>query len=77
MSTSVIEINRSALENNIKFLRRHIGDHVIISVVVKGNAYGHGIDNVIPVFEDAGIGHFSVFSSNGARRAFRAMKPIF
>jgi alanine racemase len=74
MSSSVIEIDRSALTNNIRFIKNYIGDHVIISIVVKGNAYGHGIDKVIPIFEDAGIDHFSVFSSNGARRAFRVKK---
>ncbi|HYW95090.1 MAG TPA: alanine racemase [Bacteroidales bacterium] len=71
MSSSVLEINRAALENNIRFIRQMIGDDVIISVVVKGNAYGHGLGTVIPVFEEAGINHFSVFSSGGAKRAFR------
>ena len=39
--TSHIEISRSALENNINFLRDFLGDGVRISSVVKGNAYGH------------------------------------
>ncbi len=73
MSTSVIEINRSALENNVRFIRKLVGNNVIISVVVKGNAYGHGISNVIPIFEGAGIHHFSVFSSGGARRVHSVM----
>ena len=74
MSTSFIEINRSALENNIRFIRKMLGDDVIISVVIKGNAYGHGIGKIIPIFEAAGIDHFSVFSSGGARRACRVKK---
>ncbi len=75
MNTTCIEISREALENNIKFLRGLVGEEVIVSVVVKGNAYGHGIGNVIPVFEKAGIRHFSVFSSGGARRAFPHKSP--
>ncbi len=75
MNTSFIEISRSALQNNIAFIRKMLGEEVTLSVVVKGNAYGHGIGNVIPVFEEAGITHISVFSSGGARLAFRFKKP--
>ncbi len=74
MSTSVLEISRQALRNNIRFIREMVGNEVIISVVVKGNAYGHGISKVIPVFEEAGIHHFSVFSSGGAKRVSKVKK---
>lgn len=69
MSTSVIYIKKSALHKNIQFIRDYIGRGIKISVVIKGNAYGHGIEKVIPVFEEAGINHFSVFSSEEAIRA--------
>jgi len=68
MSTSKIEIKSSALFSNINFLKGIYGENTRISVVVKGNAYGHGIENVVPVFENAGIDHFSVFSSGEAHR---------
>jgi alanine racemase len=71
MSTSIIYIKKSALHKNIQFIREYIGDEIKISVVIKGNAYGHGIEKTIPVFEEAGINHFSVFSSEEARRAFK------
>ncbi len=71
MSTSKIEIKSDALQHNIKFLKRIYGENVRMSVVVKGNAYGHGIENVIPIFEEAGIDHFSVFSSGEAQRVIQ------
>lgn len=69
MSTSTIFIKKSALQKNIHFIREYIGNDIKISIVIKGNAYGHGIEKVIPVFEQAGINHFSVFSSEEAMKA--------
>jgi alanine racemase len=71
MSTSVIEINETALKNNILFLKKYYGSNVKISTVVKGNAYGHGLEKVVPVFESAGVDHFSVFSSEEAHRVLK------
>lgn len=39
-----------------------------MSYVVKGNAYGHGIEEYIPIAEEAGADHFSVFSADEALR---------
>jgi alanine racemase len=60
--SSVIEISESALTGNIKFLQNQFGEDVLISSVVKSNAYGHGIKCFVPIAERAGIDHFSVFS---------------
>jgi alanine racemase len=38
-----IEVNRSALKHNIKQFRNLIGDSRKMTVVVKSNAYGHGL----------------------------------
>ncbi|WP_291725427.1 alanine racemase [Bernardetia sp.] len=65
-STSHIEISKSALQNNYNFLRQLIGKDVVLSSVVKGNAYGHGIENFVPLAEECGIRHFSVFSADEA-----------
>lgn len=65
-STSVIELDQKALQSNIDFLRTEFGSRVKISSVVKGNAYGHGIEEFIPMAEKCGIDHFSVFSANEA-----------
>ncbi|MCD4683790.1 MAG: alanine racemase [Bacteroidales bacterium] len=73
-STSIIELSQSALENNLKFIQAQMGDSVIISSVVKGNAYGHGIEETAPIMELCGIKHFSVFSADEAVRVKNVLK---
>ncbi len=73
-NTSQIEINSSAVKQNIKFIRKIIGDKVILSAVVKGNAYGHGIEQMVQVFEKCGINHLSVFSAHEAYRVCQVKK---
>ncbi len=73
--TSYIEISRKAYRNNIRYLKNIIGKDTIFSSVVKGNAYGHGVENVIPLAEEAGISHFSVFSAKEANDALKVMSP--
>ena len=68
IDSSIIYLNRDALENNIAFLRRKFGPGVRISSVVKSNAYGHGIEQTVPMLEQAGIDHFSVFDYQEALR---------
>lgn len=71
-STSYIELKREAYARNIQFLRTIIGGEVRISSVVKGNAYGHGIADFVPLAESAGIDHFSVHSADEARDVLSA-----
>jgi alanine racemase len=35
---------------------------------VKGNAYGHGLEEFVPMAESCGIHHFSVHSADEARK---------
>ncbi|MCH7410914.1 alanine racemase [Belliella sp. DSM 111904] len=72
--TSYIEISKSAYKKNIAFIKKETGDHVIISAVVKGNAYGHGIENIVPIAEESGIRHFSTFSADEALRVYENRK---
>ena len=44
--TSYIEISKSAYRHNIKYLRNIIGKDVRFTSVVKGNAYGHGVEHI-------------------------------
>lgn len=71
-TTSIIELNQSALAGNVQFLKTLFGEHVRFSSVVKGNAYGHGIEQFIPMAEKAGIDHFSVFSGDEAYRVWKS-----
>ncbi|HVA99145.1 MAG TPA: alanine racemase [Bacteroidia bacterium] len=66
--TSVIEISRSALEHNIAFINNMLGPQTKFSSVVKGNAYGHGIEEFASIANENSINHFSVFSADEALR---------
>lgn len=72
--TSHLEISKSAYRRNIKFLQNQLGAETIISSVVKGNAYGHGIENIIPIAESVGIRHFSTFSTDEALRVHNSIQ---
>lgn len=70
--TSYLSISKSAYNNNIKFIKSQIGEKVTISSVIKGNAYGHGIENIVKIAENAGIRHFSAFSTDEAIRVLKS-----
>lgn len=66
--TSYIEINQSALQNNIQFIKNIIGADCELISVIKGNAYGHGIKNITPVLSNCGVKSFAVFSAFEANK---------
>lgn len=72
---SWIELSESALKNNLRFLRRLIGRGTLLSSVVKGNAYGHGIGAFVPMAERCGVRHFSVFSGAEAHAVAACCRP--
>lgn len=67
-----IEIDKKAYIHNIKFLQQTFTDTEIASVI-KGNAYGHGIEQIVPIAQSTGIKHFTVFSADEASRAYSVM----
>lgn len=71
--SSIITIDEKSLQNNVAFLQKKMGHKVIISAVVKANAYGHGIEQIVPLFEKHGINHFSVFSYSEAIRVYHCL----
>lgn len=66
LASSTIELDFSALLNNLQIIRGILGPDIVYSSVVKGNAYGHGIIEFIEMAEMADVHHFSVFSANEA-----------
>lgn len=66
-TNSIIELDRTAYQKNIAFLKATFGKKVIISSVVKGNAYGHGLKEIVTMAYDNGVNHFSVFDMEEAR----------
>ncbi len=65
---SWIELSRSALQKNIRFLHKLIGKQAAFCSVIKGNAYGHGIEQFVPLVETFGVRRFAVFNAAEARR---------
>ena len=74
LHSSYIELNKSALINNVHFIKTLLPSTTQLSAVVKGNAYGHGIESYIPIAEEAGINHFSVYKIDEALRVFKTLK---
>lgn len=67
-NNSFLALDAEAYQANIQFLRNHLKKKVIISSVVKGNAYGHSIETFVPIALEQKVTHFSVFDSEEARR---------
>lgn len=72
--TSYIELNKTALNNNIKYLKSLTNSSTRFSMVLKANAYGHGIEDLLPMIEECGVDHFSVFSVAEAMRAHKVKR---
>ncbi len=70
--TSCIELSQSALRRNLAFLQKQVGSGIRFSSVIKGNAYGHGIGTFLPMAENCGVRHFSVFSAEEALAALQS-----
>jgi alanine racemase len=66
--TSYLEISKSALEANVKFINDVVGADCEFVAVVKGNAYGHGLSSYIPLAYACGLKSFAVFSVQEAQK---------
>ncbi len=73
-NTSYIELSKSALENNIQFIRSYLREDCRLASVIKGNAYGHGIEPFVSLAEECGVDYFAVFSADEAVRTHRVIQ---
>ncbi|MDA3813111.1 MAG: alanine racemase [Candidatus Cloacimonetes bacterium] len=73
--TSYIELDFKALKKNIRYLKKEIGKMVRFVSVIKGNAYGHGIKDFIPLAEACGIDYFAVSDAYEAEIACSVLSP--
>ncbi|MBR0467025.1 MAG: alanine racemase [Clostridia bacterium] len=53
------EIDIDALKHNLEVVKSHCKDNKIMAVV-KADAYGHGVKNVVPALREAGVYGFAV-----------------
>jgi alanine racemase len=66
ISASSIELSESAYFNNLDLIEKWAGKKSTIFLVVKGNAYGHGINQIVPMAMKYGISKFAVFNYSEA-----------
>lgn len=71
---SHIELSTSALKRNIAYLKKRIGADSRFVSVIKGNAYGHGIEDYLPLAEECGVRSFAVSDAAEAERACRVRR---
>jgi alanine racemase len=69
LNTSLIILHKKALKQNIRYLKKRIGKDVKFTSIIKGNAYGHGIEKFLPMAEACGVDYFGVFDSYEAAKA--------
>jgi alanine racemase len=72
---SQILLSKQAFLANWRFIQDLVGPQVRVSSVVKGNAYGHGIEDFVPMAWEIGVRHFSVHSLDEAMRVRTALSP--
>ncbi|MDR8394412.1 alanine racemase [Aliifodinibius sp. S!AR15-10] len=72
LAPSYLELSKTAFQKNVSFFKDLIGPDVTFCSVIKGNAYGHGINQFVPMAEDCGINYFAVFSADEAAQAYKA-----
>lgn len=72
--TSYIELSKSRLKNNIDYIKSYIKKDCRYVMVIKGNAYGHGIEDLVPIIEECGVDYFAVFSASEAEHALSVKK---
>ena len=64
-----IEVDLDAVAHNLDAVRGSIPPHVDVAAVLKADAYGHGIDHVLPLVMDRGIRTIGVTGNDEARAA--------
>ncbi len=72
--SSVIEISKSALIANLKFLKQKTGPGVKFCSVVKGNAYGHGLAEFVKLAMQCDQHYFGVYSADEAYQVVKSCK---
>lgn len=66
------EVDLDILKNNIKILKKHIGNGIKMAAVIKSNAYGHGAVEIAKCAEESGVYYFAVACMEEAKQLRRA-----
>lgn len=57
---TVAVVHLDALAANVENIKRRLGPGVVLTAVLKGDAYGHGIAGVYPTLRDCGVKSYAV-----------------
>ncbi len=71
---SWIELSRSAVQHNLELLSTKAGSLDRLFAIIKGNAYGHGLEQMGPLLSALGVQQFAVFQVQEAYR-LRSLVP--
>src|SRR4029079_365665 len=74
--TSVVRIDLSAIDHNMKVLRRIVGEHCAICPIVKADAYGLRASRVGELWAGAGADMLAVYPPKQAAELARAAIDI-
>ncbi|MFZ2151855.1 MAG: alanine racemase [Minisyncoccia bacterium] len=75
-STSWLEISKSALLHNFKQLKQNLSPKTKTLCVVKGNAYGHDLKNVVEILNKLNPGFYGVFDIQDALIIRKSNKKV-
>ena len=64
-----VEVDRGIFENNIQLLQKEVGSKTRICAVMKADAYGNGIENLIPSVINSNISCIAIASNEEAKIA--------
>ena len=70
-----VEIDTAAIAHNVSAIRAELGETGEFCAVVKADAYGHGVDIVVPVLQAAGVKVIGVASNAEADEVRRCGFP--
>ncbi|ELR63808.1 Alanine racemase [Photobacterium marinum] len=68
-SNSWVEVSKATFENNIRLLKKEVGSETKICAVMKADAYGNGIENLIPSVINNDISCIAIASNEEAKMA--------
>ncbi|MCK5686128.1 alanine racemase [bacterium] len=73
-----VELSSKSFSSNLDFFNEIISDDVVISIVIKSNAYGHGIREIAEMAIRYGVEYYCVFSLEEALilREMKITEPI-
>ena len=58
----ILELSATHLRSNVQVFRTRLAGHVALGATVKANAYGHGLEQIVPLLRNVGISWLCVYS---------------